>query len=122
MKYKHEACAALLNPSATEPLTWPSPCLKFINELSSEVKALLEKVLIMANKEREKTILKETSNSLLKPLNFGGIDNDIKVCYSFSSVDSYFDWKRKLVRDSLRHRFKLEVCSQSKQRRISFIL
>ncbi|KAJ8537792.1 hypothetical protein K7X08_014332 [Anisodus acutangulus] len=25
LKYKHEACAALLNPSSPEPLTWPLP-------------------------------------------------------------------------------------------------
>lgn len=77
-KYKHEACAALLNPSAPEPLTWPSR-LKFINELNSEAKALLEKALIMANKEREKAILKETSNTLLPTSNFSCIDDDIEV-------------------------------------------
>ncbi|KAL2485231.1 putative E3 ubiquitin-protein ligase XBAT31 [Abeliophyllum distichum] len=79
MKYKHEACAALLNPSAPEPLTWPSR-LKFISELNPEAKALLEKALIVANKEREKAILKETSNSLLPPSNFGRIDDDFEVC------------------------------------------
>ncbi|XP_051130563.1 putative E3 ubiquitin-protein ligase XBAT31 [Andrographis paniculata] len=56
VKHKHEACAALLNPLAPEPLTWPSP-LKFISELSPEAKALLESALIDANKKREKAIL-----------------------------------------------------------------
>ncbi|KAL2509421.1 Uncharacterized protein Fot_33068 [Forsythia ovata] len=79
MKYKHKACAALLNPSAPEPLTWPSR-LKFISELNPEAKALLEKALIVANKEREKAILKETSNSLLPPSNFGSIDDDFGAC------------------------------------------
>ncbi|KAL3531825.1 hypothetical protein ACH5RR_005346 [Cinchona calisaya] len=64
LKYKHGACAALLNPSAPEPLTWPSP-LKFISELNPEAKALLEKALIEANKAREKLILKETSDTNL---------------------------------------------------------
>ncbi|KAL0309847.1 UNVERIFIED_CONTAM: putative E3 ubiquitin-protein ligase XBAT31 [Sesamum radiatum] len=59
LKHKHEACAALLNPLAPEPLTWPSP-LKFISELNSDAKALLEKALIEANKKREKAILMDT--------------------------------------------------------------
>ncbi|PRQ45186.1 putative ankyrin repeat-containing domain-containing protein [Rosa chinensis] len=41
LKHKHGACAAMLNPSSTEPLVWPSP-LKFISELNEEAKALLE--------------------------------------------------------------------------------
>ncbi|PKI39381.1 putative E3 ubiquitin-protein ligase XBAT31 [Punica granatum] len=61
LKYKHESCAALLNPSAAEPLVWPSP-LKFISELNPEAKALLENALIEANKEREKAILKQTTS------------------------------------------------------------
>lgn len=64
LKHKHDACAALLNPSAPEPLTWPSP-LKFISELNPEAKALLENALIEANKARENLILKETSNANL---------------------------------------------------------
>ncbi|KAK4396242.1 putative E3 ubiquitin-protein ligase XBAT31 [Sesamum angolense] len=59
LKHKHEACAALLNPLAPEPLTWPSP-LKFISELNSDAKSLLEKALIEANKKREKAILMDT--------------------------------------------------------------
>lgn len=58
LKHKHKACAALLDPSSAAPLVWPSP-LKFISELSQEAKALLEKALLEANREREKAILKE---------------------------------------------------------------
>ncbi|KAL9153174.1 hypothetical protein ABFS82_10G032800 [Erythranthe guttata] len=63
MKHKNETCAALLNPLAPEPLTWPSP-LKFISELNPDAKALLEKALIEANKNREKAILMETPSRL----------------------------------------------------------
>lgn len=56
VKYKHDMCAALLNPLAPEPLTWPAP-LKFISELNPDAKVLLEKALIEANKKREKGIL-----------------------------------------------------------------
>ncbi|KAK4730637.1 hypothetical protein R3W88_023625 [Solanum pinnatisectum] len=62
LKNKHEACAALLNPSSPEPLTWPSP-LKFITELDAEAKALLENALIEANKDREKLILEKAAVS-----------------------------------------------------------
>ncbi|KAK7395326.1 hypothetical protein VNO78_15877 [Psophocarpus tetragonolobus] len=58
LKHKHKACAALLDPSSAAPLVWPSP-LKFISELNQEAKSLLEKALLEANREREKTILKE---------------------------------------------------------------
>ena len=67
LKHKHQACAAVLNPSSAEPLVWPSP-LKFISELNPEAKALLEKALTEANMEREKAILKETVASLPAPL------------------------------------------------------
>ncbi|KAI3832785.1 hypothetical protein MKW98_002331 [Papaver atlanticum] len=66
LKYKHGACAALLNPSSAEPLVWPSP-LKFISELNPEAKVLLEGALMDANKEREKNILKGTSYSVSSP-------------------------------------------------------
>ncbi|KAI8014198.1 putative E3 ubiquitin-protein ligase XBAT31 [Camellia lanceoleosa] len=66
LKYKHGACAALLNPSSAEPLIWPSP-LKFISELNAEAKALLERALMEANREREKNILKGTDYSLPSP-------------------------------------------------------
>ncbi|KAL6574736.1 hypothetical protein OROMI_012021 [Orobanche minor] len=75
LKYKHDLCAALLNPLAPEPLTWPSP-LKFISELNSDVKALLQKALIEANIKREKTILMETRFPLQPPPNSAGIDDE----------------------------------------------
>ncbi|KAK1394155.1 hypothetical protein POM88_013211 [Heracleum sosnowskyi] len=56
LKYKHGACAALLNPSSTEPLVWPSP-LKFISELNQQAKALLEQALMEANRELNHLIL-----------------------------------------------------------------
>ncbi|KAG6580548.1 putative E3 ubiquitin-protein ligase XBAT31, partial [Cucurbita argyrosperma subsp. sororia] len=58
LKHKHQACAALLNPSSPEPLVWPSP-LKLIIELDPDAKVLLEKALMDANMQREKAILME---------------------------------------------------------------
>ncbi|XP_022983578.1 putative E3 ubiquitin-protein ligase XBAT31 [Cucurbita maxima] len=58
LKHKHQACAALLNPSSPEPLVWPSP-LKLIIELDPDAKVLLEKALMDANMKREKAILME---------------------------------------------------------------
>lgn len=76
LKYKHEACAALLNPSSPEPLTWPSP-LKFITELDAEAKALLENALIEANKDREKLILEKIAVSQRSPLHCdSGLESD----------------------------------------------
>ncbi|KAL8480558.1 hypothetical protein ACS0TY_027193 [Phlomoides rotata] len=75
VKHKHDACAALLNPLAPEPLIWPSP-LKFISELNPDAKALLEKALIEANKKREKAILMETQCSLPPLPEDGGIDDE----------------------------------------------
>ncbi|KAL9235297.1 hypothetical protein vseg_010068 [Gypsophila vaccaria] len=66
IKYKHGACAALLNPSSAEPLVWPSP-LKFISELNPEAKLLLEQALMEANREREKTIMKASGYSIASP-------------------------------------------------------
>ncbi|GER54363.1 XB3 ortholog 1 in Arabidopsis thaliana [Striga asiatica] len=74
VKHKHDLCAALLNPLAPEPLTWPSP-LKFISELNPDVKALLQKALIEANQKREKAIL-DTPNSLQPPSHSGGSDDE----------------------------------------------
>ncbi|KAJ9189148.1 hypothetical protein P3X46_000478 [Hevea brasiliensis] len=77
LKHKHGACAALLNPSSAEPLVWPSP-LKFISELNQEAKALLERALMEANKEREKKILKGTAYSLPSPSHSdSGADDNI---------------------------------------------
>ncbi|XP_057548477.1 putative E3 ubiquitin-protein ligase XBAT31 isoform X2 [Amaranthus tricolor] len=76
LKYKHGACAALLNPSSAEPLVWPSP-LKFISELNPEAKILLEQALMEANREREKTILKGTDFSIASPSDSdGGVVDD----------------------------------------------
>jgi len=55
LRRSHRACATLLNPAAAEPMVWPSP-LKFISELNTEAKALLEAALMEANREREKQI------------------------------------------------------------------
>ncbi|KAG9129633.1 hypothetical protein Leryth_014482 [Lithospermum erythrorhizon] len=60
LRHHHGDCAALLNPSAAEPLVWPSP-LKFISELNPDAKALLEHALMEVNKTREKNILKGTA-------------------------------------------------------------
>ncbi|KAG6570711.1 putative E3 ubiquitin-protein ligase XBAT31, partial [Cucurbita argyrosperma subsp. sororia] len=76
MKHKHGTCAALLNPSSTEPLVWPSP-LKFINELNQEAKALLEQALMEANREREKSILKTNSNEFSSPAHSDAVDDSL---------------------------------------------
>ncbi|KAK1265583.1 putative E3 ubiquitin-protein ligase XBAT31 [Acorus gramineus] len=60
LKRNHRACAALLNPTSAEPLVWPSP-IKFISELNSDAKILLERALMEANRTRENNILKETT-------------------------------------------------------------
>ncbi|KAK7350278.1 hypothetical protein VNO77_08683 [Canavalia gladiata] len=66
LKHKHKGCAALLDPSSAAPLVWPS-LLKFIGELNQETKALLEKTLLEANREREKTLLKEADKAPSPP-------------------------------------------------------
>ncbi|XP_058099198.1 putative E3 ubiquitin-protein ligase XBAT31 [Magnolia sinica] len=77
LRHKHNACAALLNPSSAEPLVWPSP-LKFISELNPEAKVLLERALMEANREREKNILKGTAYSLPSPPpSDNGVEDDI---------------------------------------------
>ncbi|KAE9600643.1 putative transcription factor C2H2 family [Lupinus albus] len=75
LKHRHGACASLLNPTSAEPLVWPSP-LKFISELNSEAKALLEQALMEANKEREKNILKGSAY-IPSPSHSDGVDDDI---------------------------------------------
>ncbi|KAL1545936.1 putative E3 ubiquitin-protein ligase XBAT31 isoform X2 [Salvia divinorum] len=75
VKHKHDACAALLNPLAPEPPTWPSP-LKFISELNPDTKSLLEKALIEANKKREKAFLTETPCTAQPLPYFCGIDDE----------------------------------------------
>lgn len=75
LKHKHKACAALLDPSAAAPLVWPTP-LKFISELGQEAKTLLEKALLDANMEREKTLLKD-ADMPPSPLHSKTEDDDI---------------------------------------------
>jgi len=86
LKRGHGACAALLNPSAAEPLVWPSP-LKFISELDPHAKALLEAALMEANREREKSILKGTKYSLPSPTHSddgaddaASVTSDVELC------------------------------------------
>ncbi|KAK1322172.1 putative E3 ubiquitin-protein ligase XBAT31 [Acorus calamus] len=77
LKRNHGACAALLNPSSAEPLVWPSP-LKFISELNSDAKLLLERALMEANMARERNILKGTKYLLPSPSHSDeGTDDDI---------------------------------------------
>ncbi|KAE8666691.1 putative E3 ubiquitin-protein ligase XBAT31 [Hibiscus syriacus] len=77
LKYRHGACAALLNPSSAEPIVWPAP-LKFISELNEEAKTLLEQALTEANREREKSILKGTAYLLPSPsYSDSGLDDSI---------------------------------------------
>ncbi|WJX43209.1 Putative E3 ubiquitin-protein ligase xbat31 [Trifolium repens] len=76
LKHKHKTCAALLDPSSAAPLVWPSP-LKFISELNHEAKALLENALLEANKEREKTLLKENDISSSPLRSDSKYDDDI---------------------------------------------
>ncbi|XP_073050706.1 putative E3 ubiquitin-protein ligase XBAT31 [Primulina eburnea] len=75
LRHHQGACAALLNPSSAEPIVWPSP-LKFISELNQDAKALLERALMEANKEREKTILKGSSHSLSSPSESDSVIDD----------------------------------------------
>lgn len=82
LKRGHGACAALLNPSAAEPLVWPSP-LKFISELDPEAKALLEAALMEANREREKNILKGTKYSLPSPTHSDDATSEVTSIYLF---------------------------------------
>ncbi|CAL5330425.1 unnamed protein product [Camellia sinensis] len=98
LRHKHAACAALLNPSAPDPLIWPSP-LKFITELNPEAKALLERALMETNKEREKTILKATVYSLPSPLHSEAAASDIMyeaTNMALTKIKSYTDQKNIL--------------------------
>ncbi|CAL5360567.1 unnamed protein product [Camellia sinensis] len=98
LRHKHAACAALLNPSAPDPLIWPSP-LKFITELNPEAKALLERALMETNKEREKTILKAIVYSLPSPLHSEAAASDIMheaTNMALTKIKSYTDQKNKL--------------------------
>ncbi|KAG6535753.1 hypothetical protein ZIOFF_000780 [Zingiber officinale] len=82
LKQNHGACAALLNPSAVEPLVWPS-ALKFISELDLDTKALLEATLMESNRERELKVLKATTQSLTSDKAFDddiSEDDDMDLC------------------------------------------
>lgn len=72
---RNHLCAALLNPSSADPLVWPSP-LKIISELNPDVKLLLEKALMEANRKREKKILKGTVYALSSPAHTESMDDD----------------------------------------------
>lgn len=88
LRHHHGACAALLNPSSAEPLVWPWP-LKFISELNQEAKALLERALMEANREREKAVLKGTVYSLSSPSHSeSGLDDNVSevIVLSLSSI------------------------------------
>ncbi|KAL5740615.1 hypothetical protein ACOSP7_029500 [Xanthoceras sorbifolium] len=66
LQNKHQACAALLNPSSAEPLVWPLQ-LRLMTDLNPETKSLLEKALKEINKERENSILNKATNSFPSP-------------------------------------------------------
>ncbi|KAI0498317.1 hypothetical protein KFK09_021558 [Dendrobium nobile] len=79
---RNHLCAALLNPSSAGPLVWPSP-LKIISELNPDVKLLLEKALVEANRKREKKILKGTVYALSSPpAHTESMDDDKLECNS----------------------------------------
>ncbi|KAL0911712.1 hypothetical protein M5K25_019871 [Dendrobium thyrsiflorum] len=78
---RNHLCAALLNPSSADPLVWPSP-LKIISELNPDVKLLLEKALMEANRKREKKILKGTVYALSSPAHTESMDDDKLECNS----------------------------------------
>ncbi|XP_072976324.1 E3 ubiquitin-protein ligase XB3-like [Typha angustifolia] len=91
LKRCHGACAALLNPSAAEPLVWPSP-LKFISELDPDAKTMLEAALTEANRERERKILKGTRYSLPSPSHSDdGADDDISEASDAELCSICFD-------------------------------
>ncbi|CAL5391902.1 unnamed protein product [Camellia sinensis] len=93
LRHKHAACAALLNPSAPDPLIWPSP-LKFITELNPEAKALLERALMETNKEREKTILKAIVYSLPSPLHSEAAASDIM----YEATNNHLEGSKEIVK------------------------
>lgn len=54
-------CAAILNPSAAEPMVWPSP-LKFMRELEPETRSILQAALAKANETRKSLILQRRAS------------------------------------------------------------
>ncbi|XAR50936.1 hypothetical protein NMG60_11005404 [Bertholletia excelsa] len=118
LKYKHGMCAALLNPSAPEPLIWPAP-LKFIAELNPDAKALLERALMETNKEREKAILKETVFSLSSTLHDEvGADDDISQASNIDLCCICFDQACTIEVQTCGHQMcancTLALCCQNK--------
>ncbi|KAK1360594.1 hypothetical protein POM88_045068 [Heracleum sosnowskyi] len=88
LKYKHGACAALLNPSSAEPLVWPSP-LKFISELNQQAKALLEQALMEANRELNHLIYEGRKPKWLGKTNFVEVRSFWKIFRSFDRMWSF---------------------------------
>ena len=98
MKHKHEACAALLNPAAIEPPVWPLP-LRFISDLNPEAKELLEKALVEANTEREKSISKETILALPSASDYEvEADDTASEVISFASYFTLFSSMQRLLK------------------------
>ena len=56
------ACAAILDPKASEPLVWPSP-LSFIRHLEPDTRNLLHNALSRANKKRRSSLVVPISPS-----------------------------------------------------------
>ncbi|THU52815.1 hypothetical protein C4D60_Mb10t07910 [Musa balbisiana] len=118
LKQNHGECAALLNPSAAEPLVWPS-ALKFISELDSETKALLEAALMEGNREREMKILKGTTDSLTSPAHSDkAFDDDVSEGSDAEFCSICFDRVCTIEVQDCRHQMcaqcTLAVCCHSK--------
>lgn len=74
------ACAAILNPSAAEPMVWPSP-LKFMQELEPETRSILQAALTQVNRARNASTQliaasakKSKSSLLLTSFCFGNLN------------------------------------------------
>ncbi|XP_064985761.1 E3 ubiquitin-protein ligase XB3 isoform X2 [Musa acuminata AAA Group] len=118
LKQNHGECAALLNPSAADPLVWPS-ALKFISELDSETKALLEAALMEGNREREMKILKGTTDSLTSPAHSDkAFDDDVSEGSDTDFCSICFDRVCTIEVQDCRHQMcaqcTLAVCCHSK--------
>jgi len=103
LKYKHSACAALLNLSVAEPLVWPTPW-KFISQLNPEAKLLLEKALMEANRARDKNILSEAATLVSSSTDQEDSTEDNISCFS-SQI--YIDW---LELDRIKTHIRLRSC------------
>ncbi|GLT48610.1 hypothetical protein SLA2020_222250 [Shorea laevis] len=87
LKHYHNACAALLNPSSAQPLVWPALLKLTCRELNEDVKALLKQVLMEANREREKIILKGFGCSLPSASHSDGSKIDDTIYEAISDAD-----------------------------------